>query len=105
MFNVTQGEDVSIPVKLAFKSGRRFDLTGKTVTAKLKINNVVTTLTVGSGVTIVNAIDGDIIVGTTDAQSLQLAKGDLPIDVIVVDGSDTKIFRIRNKVLVSENLT
>jgi hypothetical protein len=104
MFKITQGEDVKLPITLKYESKVRYSLEGKTVSAKLKINNATVTLTGPTSVVVVNEIDGIIEINLTDTQSAQLAKGDLPIDIYVDEGSDTKIVRIRNKVLVSERI-
>jgi hypothetical protein len=104
MFKITQGEDVKLPITLRYESKKRYSLENKTVTAKLKINNVTVTLTGPTAVSVINEIDGIIEINLTDTQSGQLAKGDLPIDIYVDEGTDTKIIRIRNKILVAERI-
>lgn len=104
MFIITKGEDVQIPVKVGYKSGKFFDLNGKTVTAKMKINSVLTTLSAPTNIEIVNAYEGQFFIKLDEIQSNNLAKGELEVDVYVDDAGDTKIFKIRKSITVEERL-
>lgn len=77
---VYQGQNKDIVARLRDGNDDPWDLTGKTVIAQLKINNVVTNKTcVISG----SPFIGKIVLSLTDVETAQLKKGDLPIIIYV----------------------
>lgn len=109
MAKIVKGSDVSIPITLLLKDSSGVtlpqDLTGKTISVKYKNSSGVTVTVTGSpGISILNAVYGNLSLNLTDAETDALKSGDFPFDVILVQGSDTKIFKIEKQITVVDRI-
>ena len=77
---VYQGQDKNIIIRLRDGNDDPWDLTAKTIIAKLKINNVTTNKTCATSG---NVLLGKVVLALSDVETAQLKKGDLPISIYV----------------------
>jgi hypothetical protein len=107
MAQITRGEDRSFTITLRDVDcngvvGDPHDLTGKTVTVTYRDQaGVAQTLPCN----ILAATLGRFEAVFTEAQSNNLRVGDFKFDIVVVEGSDTKIYPIEGKILVKARNT
>lgn len=93
----SQGEDVEITVRLRESTGDPLDLTTATDihTCFLNLDGTKLALSVGSGVSVVSAVLGKILITVTAAQSALLrpvVNGDLEVTVDMPSNKRKKLF-------------
>lgn len=101
MNQIVQGEDKTLLLLCRDGEDRAFNLTGMTVTVKLKINNVLTILTP----TVSNPVAGEVTLVLTDVQTPQLALGNLDIDLYADNAGYITIFQFYKQIKVVARLT
>jgi hypothetical protein len=109
MSKIVKGSDVSIPVTLFLEdsAGVRLpqDLTSKTISVKYKNSSGVVVMVTGSpGISVLNAVYGNLSLNLTDTETDALKSGDFPFNVILVEGSTTQIFIIEKQITVVDRI-
>lgn len=101
-FKIIKGEDVTMEIHLTDEETKLpFDLTGKTVTIKSLINNVLVVFS--SEVTIVNALLGVVSLSFSDTVTESIPdKAKVNLDVYIDDGTDTTIVKIYSQITVED---
>jgi hypothetical protein len=81
-----------------------YNLTGKTINVKYKNGAGVLVTKTNPDVEILDAVYSNIILHLTDADTSALKAGFFDFDVIIEDGSDTKIWKFEKEVTVKERI-
>lgn len=101
MNEIILGEDKTLLLLCKDSDGRALDLTGMTVTVKLKINGTLTTLSP----TVSNPVAGEVTLTLTDVQTAQLALGNLDIDLYADNAGFLTIIQFYKQIKVVARLT
>lgn len=103
---IVKGEDAEVLFNVRYENGSFFDLTGKTLSAKLKNDDgSVLTLTGGAVAGLAPLANGKGKLTITDTQSALLLAGEaVGFDLIIVDGSDVKIVPFRRALEIIERI-
>ena len=103
---IIKGEDISLKITLRDKDKNPYDLTGKTVTIKSKIAGTLTTFS--DDVDVTEPLKGKLSLELSDTITETLTAGTdakpayFDMDVYVVEGTVTRIVKLRSQVTVED---
>lgn len=103
---IIKGEDAEILFNVQYEGGSFFDLTGKTLSAKLKNQDgTILTLSGAAVVTLSPATNGKGKLILTDIQTGLLKSGEaMGFDLHIVNGSDLKIVPFRRVLQIVDQI-
>jgi hypothetical protein len=105
---IIKGADVDLSIFLQIQEANGitlpYDLTSKTVSVSYKNSSNVLVTKVDPQVEVVDAVYANVILHLTDVDTEALKVGFFDFDVIVVEASDTKIWKFEKSVTVKDRV-